>query len=503
MPPRLPQFPPNPNACAVVGYMQTDRPFAVVGTESEALRCAEALKGLPVYDADADAANVALVASTRREGKAGAAILILGGEKRGEWAEALTEAGHPYVIADSRAYADALSKWPESKEELRSMLIADCDRAKEDEAEIRQAMDAERLARLHVHDTMDVAMEIYGKAVHSEPIPTGLRNLDEAIGGGLPQGGLTVLGAGSSNGKTTMALQIGDSLASGFHVPVLFVSIEQSRHELVAKSLSRLMRQTKKRNGGYYVASASNILSTRERASWPQDKEAALLSCCTWYSQEIAPNMHIMEMTGQPTVEDIVKAYEALEKHYEQFRSHQRDLQVHEFNEDSELVYQTSRKPILIIDYLQLVAAKDEHMSERKAVDVNVMALRQLARDKKTAVLVISSINRQSYSEGADMSAFKESGSIEFSSDLALMLQPRDFSKKVGKAKSDKQAREEARDALTEHKGKAVRQSEIVVLKNRGGKMPAKPIPILFDALCNTFTEDTERASDSEKKQVL
>lgn len=325
---------------------------------------------------------------------------------------------------------------------------------------------ARQLQALHVFDSMGVAMDLYGQTVTRGYIPTGLASLDKAVGGGLPEGALTVLGAGSSNGKTTLVSQIADHIAASGRT-VLFVTIEQSRHELVAKSLSRMMRQTAKPNGGYYVASASHIMSRSEREKWTQDKTQALLNCCTRYTQTVAPGLHYFEADGQPTVEQITKAYKALREPGKQ-------------------------NPVLVVDYLQLLKSKDEHMSDRRAVDVNVMELRQLAREMNTAVIVISSINRQSYAEGADMGAFKESGGVEYGADLAMMLQPRGYSEKVGKEKTDKAAREKARALMAEHKASSTRKSELVVLKNRSGAMPPSPVPLAYDALCNLFTEDKE-----------
>jgi len=355
-------------------------------------------------------------------------------------------------------------------EELRTAYISLFRAEAAEEArnyeERKAAAKARQLQALHVFDSMGVAMDLFGQTVTRGYVPTGLENLDKAIGGGLPEGALTVLGAGSSNGKTTLVNQIADHIAASGRT-VLFVTIEQSRHELVAKSLSRMMKQTKKPNGGYYVASASHIMSTSERDTWPQDKTQALLSCCTRYTQEVAPSLHYFEADGQPTVEQIRKAYTALKE-------------------------SGKTSPVLVIDYLQLIKAKDERMTDRKAVDVNVLELRQLAREMNTAVIVISSINRQSYAEGADMGAFKESGGVEYGADLAMMLQPRGYSEKVGNEKTEKAAREKARALMAEHKASHLRKSELVILKNRSGAMPPRPVPLAYDALCNLFTEDKD-----------
>lgn len=464
----------------------TFEPYFIVGTTQEA----ERLRHLRYEVIDAskhDPDNVAIerMYGHPEEYPLSPAIILLEEHDAIAWGGVFDRLYIPYVVPNSEKYVCAMLDGTD--DELHSILgglWVDAEKVRDEAAE--EAIERGLMA-YHVHGAMSIAMELYGGVVYSEPVPTGLKPLDDAIGGGLPQGGLSVLGAGSSNGKTTLALQIADNLAAAGW-PVLFVTIEQSRHELVAKSLSRLMRQTPKHNGGYYVASAAHIMSRKERASWPQDKEAALLSCSTRYSQTVAPHMHIMEMSGQPTFEDIRNAYDAIVRltYQAPYYSYQSP-------------YQCERQPVLIVDYLQLIKPANERMTERQAIDFNVMSLRQLARDNGAAVLAISSINRQSYSEGAGMSAFKESGAIEFSADLALMLQPRGFNGRVRGLKSDKAAKDAAQEAMEQHKGKANRQSEIVVLKNRGGAIPSGPLPLNYDAMCNIFTEGTSTEATVKK----
>lgn len=449
----------------------TPTPLFIVATTQEAVRVDG--MGYTVLDvAGEDPAQVAVNLAQRPE--VSTAIVVLDDQTAQVWAGALESAGVPYTVADSGEYAEAFAAVDDAA--LSECLRRDYQSAAELDQVAQAEATAKALSKAHVHDTMSVAMEIYGldQSCVRERMSTGLDVLDRECGGGLPEGGLTVIGAGSSSGKTTLCNQMADTIAaSGTHV--LFVTIEQSRHELVAKSLSRMMRLTPKAHGGYYVASATHITSAKDREKWPSDKTDALLNCCARYTQDVAPRMHYFEMDGQPTMEDIRRAYEAV-------RTSARRAGA-------------EKNPVLFIDYLQLMRAKDDHMTDRKAVDVNVMELRQLAREMATAVVVISSINRASYTEGADMSAFKESGCIEFSSDLALVLQPRDFGNKT-KGKSEKEARDKAREAMAEHKGKAHRECEIVVLKNRGGAMPKEPVPLMFDAMCNLFTCDGSAPQD-------
>ena len=70
-----------------------------------------------------------------------------------------------------------------------------------------------------------------------KPHSTGSLELNDKLNGGL-RSGLYVLGASSSLGKTTFCLQLADYIAQQ-GTDVLFFSLEMSKFEMVAKSLSR------------------------------------------------------------------------------------------------------------------------------------------------------------------------------------------------------------------------------------------------------------------------
>lgn len=71
-------------------------------------------------------------------------------------------------------------------------------------------------------------------------ISTGFPKLDEILGGGFIRGGLYILGARPAVGKSTFALNLADNIAGN----VLFVSLEMSPEQLLAKRVSRLTGYT-------------------------------------------------------------------------------------------------------------------------------------------------------------------------------------------------------------------------------------------------------------------
>ena len=69
-------------------------------------------------------------------------------------------------------------------------------------------------------------------------VPTGYRDLDYILGGGLIASGMHVLAARPGMGKTTFALNIAERVAQRIG-PVLFVSLEMDDEQISAKRLAR------------------------------------------------------------------------------------------------------------------------------------------------------------------------------------------------------------------------------------------------------------------------
>lgn len=70
-------------------------------------------------------------------------------------------------------------------------------------------------------------------------VPTGFQPLDRMLGKGMLRSGLYVLAARPGMGKTTLALQIADSVAKTTG-PVLFVSLEMAVEQIQGKRIARL-----------------------------------------------------------------------------------------------------------------------------------------------------------------------------------------------------------------------------------------------------------------------
>jgi replicative DNA helicase len=131
------------------------------------------------------------------------------------------------------------------------------------------------------------------------------------------------------------------------------------------------------------------------------------------------------------------------------------------------------RKPIVFVDYLQILGTRDG-MSDKQSVDGNVLELKRLSRDNGIPVVAASSLNRQNYKAAVSMPAFKESGIVEYSSDVLIGLQldgtgARNFD--INAAMSKPQ-----------------RNVNLVVLKNRNGQAGGV-VNFIYNAKFNCFSE--------------
>lgn len=134
---------------------------------------------------------------------------------------------------------------------------------------------------------------------------------------------------------------------------------------------------------------------------------------------------------------------------------------------------QNGRVPkLVIVDYLQIMASHNNkfNLSEKQIVDKNITELKRICRDRDVAIIVVSSLNRDSYKDGEEVTlkSFKESGGIEYSCDVLMGLQ-------LLGMKNNDQNDDKAYENLL---NASIRKVELVILKNRAYKAREK---IYFD----------------------
>jgi replicative DNA helicase len=257
------------------------------------------------------------------------------------------------------------------------------------------------------------------------PIPgykTGFDRLDFLINGLKP--GVFVIAAPPSAGKTTLVKQMADQVAEfNDGVPVLFLSYEQSAAELRTKTLARLSRK-------------ENQLIREGKVKGRAIKEAAEKY------RDFGRRLKIIEADFHHNI-GTIRLLAQREK------------------------LQTGKAPAVFIDYLQVVPVADPSLKDKRAeVDFLISELRRLARELGTPIIAVSSMPRSEYKH-VKMSGFKESGGIEYGTDIAAIM-----------------------DVKEEFADVSERIIDLAIIKNRNGRR--KIIRLKYEMMFDAFREESD-----------
>ena len=361
-----------------------------------------------------------------------------------ELTEGLTGLDIPfYRLNPAGQYKDANEALQRDREALRQAV----EEAEHIQDEAEQAQREEYL-KTSTANYLQSFVDGIADSVNTPYIPTGFKKLDAVLDGGLYEG-LYIVGAISSLGKTTLITQIADQIAQSGQ-DVLIFSLEMARAEIMAKSISRHTLQTVLATGGdIRNAKTTRGITTGKRYQSYNRSELELINSSIKAYSEYAQHIFISEGVGDIGAEQI----------RETVRQH---------------TLFTGKTPVVIIDYLQILAPAEPRATDKQNTDKAVMELKRISRDYKTPVIGISSFNRANYREAVTMEAFKESGAIEYSSDVLIGLQLK------GAGKKDFDA--------NEAKKKSPREIELIILKNRNGSTGNR-IEFSYYPLFNYFKE--------------
>lgn len=323
-----------------------------------------------------------------------------------------------------------------------------------------------------VRDSVELFDSFMGK-IQTEaykPMRTGMSAFDNLLGGGIMKQSLVILSAAPGTGKTTLAQQVFETMAKDGN-DVVFLNLEMSREQLLARSVSRII----KRNGG--TLTASGVL---QGYSWTDKQRRQATEAATEYRTRIAPRMHY-NPDGCTT--DLQSITEALTR-------------------EADAALQTGKQPpVVVLDYLHLVtSAQREEQSE--IVKKTVAALKDYAIKYDTFVFCISATNRTSNQRGTiSLESGRDTSAIEYTADVALSLNyaalhdktklpmPRkDDDGNVIPGSTEYQVADANNPDHMEYlQRQPIRQMLVQVLKNRMNE-PGGKLYLAFDAAHSQFT---------------
>lgn len=209
-------------------------------------------------------------------------------------------------------------------------------------------------------------------------VATGFTDLDALLAGLQPQQ-LCLVGARPSVGKTGWALTAARHLAQKEGVPVLFVSLEQSRSELANR----------------YLSGSAGVDSQHLRQGRLSHEEAERV----WRAVQLAKGLplYVSDFPQQTPTQIAALARREVRR---------RGIQC------------------VFIDYLQLITPEDKKAQRYEQVGQISRRLKALAREMNLPVIALAQLNRsvENAKREPRLSDLRESGSLEADADVVLLL---------------------------------------------------------------------------------
>ncbi|HHY98930.1 MAG TPA: replicative DNA helicase [Firmicutes bacterium] len=252
-------------------------------------------------------------------------------------------------------------------------------------------------------------------------VPSGFMDLDQLTSGFQPSD-VIIVAARPSMGKTTFALNIAEHVAVREKIPVLVFSLEMSREQVAQKML----------------CSAAGVDNQRLRTGFLKDSDWSKLSNALGVLSEApifiddTPGISVMELRAKARR---TKAQYGL--------------------------------GLVIVDYLQLLHARNRSESRQQEVSEISRALKSLAKELNVPVIALSQLSRaaeQNPKAVPRLANLRESGSLEQDSDVVIFLY-----------------REDYYEQETENKD----ITEVIIAKQRNG--PTGSIKLLFQKEFSRF----------------
>lgn len=275
-----------------------------------------------------------------------------------------------------------------------------------------------------IRDALRRYVDVLDDRVHGQGpnpgIPTGLKDLDDMLNGGIRRGALVTLGARPGMGKSALGETVALN-ATLAEKSVLFLSMEMPEAEVTERAVANVGD----------IAATSLAKADRDLGQadgWSRVTHAIQrLETATFFIDD-EPALSLLQVVSK-----------------------------------ARAVKRKSGLDLMVVDYLQLMTGTEEKRYQQ--IEAITKGLKILAKTLNIGVLALSQLNRdveKRTTKRPQLSDFRDGGSIEQDSDILLGLY-----------------REEQDNPDTQNRGYA----ELHILKNRQGKTGKVPLTYLGETM--------------------
>lgn len=225
-----------------------------------------------------------------------------------------------------------------------------------------------------------------------KPYPTGIKDIDNRLGGGLIKQWLILIGAEPGAGKTAFACQIMENYARQGQECIYF-NLEMSKEQLLARSICRIAYQSEK--------AEMNALQVLRGYKHTERERDIINRAAATYKKEISPALIYNPDNTGTNIDAILKNME----------------------DKAEAAEKAGKPaPFICLDYLQLVSGgeREDVISTLKRA---VFGMKKYALKHNSIVICIMAQSRAANSSGkATISAGRDTSNLEYTCDLQIQM---------------------------------------------------------------------------------
>lgn len=225
------------------------------------------------------------------------------------------------------------------------------------------------------------------------PIVTGWQDLNTLLGGGLFTG-LYTIGGRTGAGKTTTMIQLcRDIIKNNPDTVAVYFGLETKRDEVSGKNVAGYLFEN------YGIRETFNVLRCGITEEHHDDIINRIVS-----SDELERFVFYSKESALNSVNQIDNVITCINANF------------------------PGKRFIVFVDYLQIMEDKGNSRDRRESIDKTIQNLSSMSSTYDIPIVVATSLNRNSYN-GNDVkrlhnSSMKESGGIEYTSDVTMFLEP-------------------------------------------------------------------------------
>ena len=367
------------------------------------------------------------------------------------------------ILQDNKVLRDYLSTIDTIRQNYESEEIDEITQfLSRSETALRKVAELRRIEKfktaLEISQRVEAELKIYQRADGLTGVDVGYKKLNDYTHG-LQKGEMTIIAARPSVGKTAFALNLAYNAVKLNPISVAIFSLEMPSEQLVRRLIA-----TDATVSLDNIQTGTRFLTAAQKATVGQSIKNIGNS-----------KLFIDDTPGIKLIDILAKS--------RQLKAAHDDL------------------GLIVIDYIGLITTGEKRIESRQVEVSNISrALKELARDLKLPVLVISQLSRQVDSRDDKrpyLSDLRESGAIEQDADLVFLMYRPGYYKNLGFSKNvsqdEKKRFKEEREkveALTKEIGEYAELVEVIVAKNRNGKTGI--VPLLFFKNFGRFDNPSE-----------